>query len=73
MSFVGNKKRTNKNTTGSYKYAATVKRPPHVTWSHISTPILFKFIGLTTPNASPFETHVNCFNSAGRIHHISPL
>ena len=27
--------------------------------------------GLTTPNASPIETHVNCPNSAGRIHHFS--
>ena len=28
--------------------------------------------GLTTPNASPIETHVNCLNSAGRFHHFSP-
>ena len=27
--------------------------------------------GLTTPNASPIETHVNCPNSAGRIPHFS--
>ena len=28
--------------------------------------------GLTTPNASPIETHVvNCLNSAGRFHHFS--
>ena len=28
--------------------------------------------GLTTPNASPIEQHVNCLNSAGRFHHFSP-
>ena len=28
--------------------------------------------GLTTPNASPIETHINCLNSAGRFHHFSP-
>ena len=28
--------------------------------------------GLTTPNASLIETHVNCLNCAGRFHHFSP-
>ena len=28
--------------------------------------------GLTIPNASPIETHVNCLNSAGRFNHFSP-
>ena len=26
--------------------------------------------GLTTPNASSFETHVNCLNSTGRFHYF---
>ena len=26
--------------------------------------------GLTTPNASLIETHVNCLNSAGRFHYF---
>ena len=28
------------------------------------------YYGLTTPNASLIETHVNCLNSAGRFHYF---
>ena len=33
-------------------------------------PIIVPAYGLTTPNASPIETHVNFLNSAGRFHHF---
>ena len=28
--------------------------------------------GLTTPNASPIEIHVNCFNSTGQFYFFLP-
>ena len=31
----------------------------------------FMAFSLTTPNARPFGTHVNCPNSTGQIHHFS--
>ena len=31
---------------------------------------LERIYGLTTPNASLIETHVNCLNSAGRFHYF---